>query len=29
MRKERKDEHIEQVLRTEPYGGTLLDQVVL
>lgn len=29
MRKERKDEHIEQVLRTEPYGGSLLDQVVL
>lgn len=29
MRKERKDEHIEQVMRTLPHGGTLLDQVVL
>ncbi|MDD7434592.1 MAG: type 2 isopentenyl-diphosphate Delta-isomerase [Peptoniphilaceae bacterium] len=29
MRKERKDEHIEQYLRTEIHGQTLLDQVVL
>lgn len=29
MRKERKDEHIEQVMRTEPHGGTLFEDVIL